>query len=369
MGRVRREESRHAFTLIELLVVIAIIAVLIGLLLPAVQSAREAARRIQCVNNLKQLGLAMANYEAQVGCFPPGCISVNGNAFATNAPELAFRVFLFPYIEQGNVYNQINFNVEMVTAGVMWTLWTTRPNGWLCPSDGSNGGGFLPYGGPRGNYGNQPPINPATGVHYGFTPVANYQGSYGDNYSGGQLLGQGSGLPWETPDGTNPPPGTPRIGWDGFWGSWFGPNFTPNQGVMRGFFDYIGSHPPATLASVTDGTSNSITIGENLPARTADSNFWDFNGSYAGMTIPLGWNSDTVDASDPNCYMQWQNSTASTGCRYGAASAGFVSMHPGGANFVFADGSVHFLKNSINLVTYCALGSRAGGEVVSADQF
>jgi prepilin-type processing-associated H-X9-DG protein len=83
----------------------------------------------------------------------------------------------------------------------------------------------------------------------------------------------------------------------------------------------------------------------------------------------LGWNSNTFPADAANCYQQWQNSTAPNGCRYSAAAKGFVSLHPGGSNFGFADGSVKFVKNSISLPTYCALGSRAGGEVVSADAY
>src|SRR3954470_2193378 len=133
----------EGFTLIELLVVIAIIAVLIGLLLPAVQAAREAARRAQCVNNLKQIGLALANYESTFGTYPPGCISIAGNPFDLNLPQVGFRAHLLQFIEQNNLYNSINF----LKTGISFTVWTTIPNTWLCPSDGTNGGGKLPYGG------------------------------------------------------------------------------------------------------------------------------------------------------------------------------------------------------------------------------
>jgi prepilin-type processing-associated H-X9-DG protein len=131
-------------------------------------------------------------------------------------------------------------------------------------------------------------------------------------------------------------------------------------------FDYL-TLQTVTLASVSDGTSNTLMVGEVIPSRAADSNFWQSTGATAGTTVPLGWNSNTFPASDPACYLQWQGVNAPVGCRYSAAAKGFVSMHPGGANFLFADGSVRFLKNSITLVTYCALGSRNGGEVVSAD--
>jgi prepilin-type processing-associated H-X9-DG protein len=85
--------------------------------------------------------------------------------------------------------------------------------------------------------------------------------------------------------------------------------------------------------------------------------------------VPLGWNSNTFSSSDPACFAQFQGVNAPVGCRFSAAAKGFVSMHPGGASFLFLDGSVRFLKNNINLVTYCALGSRKGNEVVSADAY
>jgi prepilin-type processing-associated H-X9-DG protein len=284
---------------------------------------------------------------------------------------------LLPMIEQGTLYNAVNFLISpngegMVSTEALYTAWVTMPSVFLCPSDGTNGNGFLPGTGPTGNYGNAPPIIPGTSQSFGLTPVSNYQGSFGDNYCGGQLITNGApggGLPWETPDGSTPPPGFPRIGWDGYWGTWFGPNFTPGQGTQRGFFDYRSTFPPTSISSATDGTSNSIIVGEILPARAADANFWDFNGAYAGMTVPLGWNSNTFPPADPSCLYQWQNATAPLGCRYSAAAKGFVSLHPGGANFAFADGSVHFLKNTISLITYCALGSVAGGEVISSGSY
>jgi prepilin-type processing-associated H-X9-DG protein len=165
--------------------------------------------------------------------------------------------------------------------------------------------------------------------------------------------------------------GQARIGWNGYWGTTFGPpgGFTLGAGVTRGYFDYRSTSKPPTIASVTDGSSNTIMAGEVIPSAAADSNFWYFNGAYAGTTVPLGWNANTYPAAAPNCLGQWQNSTAPNGCRFSAAAKGFVSMHPGGANFLLGDGSVRFLKNSISLFTYCALGSKAGGEVVSADSY
>jgi prepilin-type N-terminal cleavage/methylation domain-containing protein/prepilin-type processing-associated H-X9-DG protein len=379
-----RKRSDRGFTLIELLVVIAIIAVLIALLLPAVQSAREAARRAQCTNNLKQIGIAMHNYHDQFGSYPPGEISSpqaydggTGTAPASwgiRINEVAWRGMILPQMEGGTVYNAVNFSVGPGggLTGASWiTAWNTVFTTWLCPSDGTNGNGRL-QAGVNGSTPNAQftdiPIDPATGTTATLCPISNYAGSFGDNYCGGPLVG-GVGLIWETPATATTLPGQPRIGWNGYWGVNRGGDFSWGNGTMRGYFDYRSSFPPTTVAQVTDGTSNTIVAGEVIPSRAADSNFWFFNGAYAGTTVPLGWNSNTYPAAAANCNQHWQDSTAPNGCRYSAAAKGFVSMHPGGANFLMGDGSVKFVKNSISLITYCALGSKAGGEVLSSDSY
>jgi prepilin-type N-terminal cleavage/methylation domain-containing protein/prepilin-type processing-associated H-X9-DG protein len=378
-----RPRRARGFTLIELLVVIAIIAVLIALLLPAVQAAREAARRAQCTNNMKQLGLALANYTDQFGTYPPGGITKNGNPWDAGANALNWRAMVLPMMEGGNVYNAVNFSVNSDTTGAgsgagsavsaaFFTAYKVTFTSWLCPSDGENGNGQLPNGqlgsgNPRGQYCNQV-TDPSTNKATLTVPVSNYAGSFGDNYCGGVLC---NNLPWETPWNGNPPLGAPRIGWNGYWGTNFGlpGGFTAGAGIMRGFFDYRLTQAPATIASVTDGTSNTIIVGEMMPSRAADSNFWFQNGGVHGMTVPLGWNSNTVDPNSASCATNWQQPSAPLGCRFGAAAKGFVSQHPGGGNFSFADGSVRFLKKTINMATYCALGSRAGGEVTSSDAY
>jgi prepilin-type N-terminal cleavage/methylation domain-containing protein/prepilin-type processing-associated H-X9-DG protein len=373
--RFRSKEPRRGFTLIELLVVIAIIAVLIALLLPAVQSAREAARRAQCTNNLKQIGIAMHNYHDQFGSFPPGGITYTdattfANPWSVGANELCWRAMILPQMEQNSIYNALNTYINpSVNPRAWYTAYNNVINTWLCPSDGTNGGGKLPYGTPEGQWPDIV-IDVNTGQPLQTVPVSNYAGSFGDNYAGGPLCG--GGLTWETPyTVTTLAAGQVRIGWNGYWGTNFGlpDGFTRGSGTMRGLFDYRGTQAPPGIASITDGTSNTIMAGEVIPSRAADSNFWFFNGAYAGTTVPLGWNSNTYPASLPNCNAQWQNSTAPNGCRYSAAAKGFVSFHPGGANMLFSDGSVKFLKNSISMPTYCALGSRAGGEVISADAY
>lgn len=374
-----RLRNPRGFTLIELLVVIAIIAVLIALLLPAVQSAREAARRAQCTNNLKQIGLAIANYTDQLGSYPPGGITTKGDPWNAGANSLNWRALILPQMEGGNAYNAVNLMVNANNGGEnaakMYTAYKQTFNTWLCPSDGENGNGQLPNGqypsgastNPKGQFCNQV-LDPTTGQVTSFTPVSNYAGSFGDNYCGGVLC---NNLPWETPWNITVIPGQIRIGWNGYWGTNFGPpdGFTAGAGTMRGFFDYRLTQAPPTIASVTDGTSNTVIVGEMMPSRAADSNFWFQNGGLAGMTVPLNWNSNTVDPSTANCFNNWQQPSAPLGCRFGAAAKGFVSLHPGGANFAFADGSVHFLKASIAMPTYAALGSRAGAEVISSDQY
>jgi len=121
------------------------------------------------------------------------------------------------------------------------------------------------------------------------------------------------------------------------------------------------------MAGVTDGTSNSILVGEVIPQQAADSNMYCLNGACAGVTIPINWNTSGKPGQYPGCTISF--GTNVWGCRFSYASKGFKSYHPGGANFLFGDGSVKFLKNSINRFTYCALGSRNGGEVISADAY
>ena len=282
-------------------------------------------------------------------------------------------------MEGTNVFNAYNlFTNPMGVSGgtAQYTAWNTVFSSWLCPSDGNNGGGRVTNGysspGSQNNANWGPaPINPVTGTYAAQIPVSNYAGSFGDNYCGGVLAG--GGLPWETPYNGSPVPPLPRIGWNGYWGTSFGGStgFVKGAGTMRGFFDYRGTQKTPNIASVTDGTSNSIIVGEVLPSNAADSNFWMFNGSYAGTTVPLGFNSNTVVpvAGGPCSSSTWQSASAPVGCRFGASAKGFISLHPGGSNFAFADGSVHFLKNSINQATFCALGSRNGGEVLSSDAY
>jgi prepilin-type N-terminal cleavage/methylation domain-containing protein/prepilin-type processing-associated H-X9-DG protein len=371
----------RGFTLIELLVVIAIIAVLIALLLPAVQSAREAARRAQCTNNLKQLGLAFANYTDVNGMYPPGGVTlVSGFATSTWGNEVgnngvSWVALILPYIEQNPVYSSINFSLTVNNPSVTTfaTVWYTRISVLSCPSDGDQQG-FRPVGSGSAGDGQDIsttssgiPVPPPPGGGQPMIPVENYLGSFGDNYCIG-CNNPGVTFPTETPYTVWPPvPGQPRVGYPGEQGTLLD-NFSCGNtgtapGTLRGMFD-VTTNQTVKLASVTDGTSNTIAAGEGLPAQRADNNVWEWNSGANGTTVPINYPSPQSCSLPGN---GWGSTNWASRCAY--TNTGFKSHHPGGCNFVFVDGSVHFLKQSINMITYCALGSRNGGEVISADSY
>ncbi len=374
---VCREASprQRGFTLIELLVVIAIIAVLIALLLPAVQAAREAARRAQCTNNLKQIGLAFANYESVNSIYPLGGMTLVtsisnatwGNEAANNG--VSWVALTLPYLEQNTVYSAINFSAGINNnMAAFATAWYTRLSVMSCPSDGDQDG-YRNSGSGNGNgqdIAQGPPTPPGGGTP--MVPVENYLGSFGDNYCIG-CNNPGITFPTETPYTLWPPvAGQPRIGWPGEQGTLLDINCNGGSGagapgVLRGMFD-VTTGQSVKLASVTDGTSNTIAAGEGLPAQRADNNVWEFNSGANGTTVPINYPSGQSCSIGGN---GWGSTNWASRCAY--TNTGFKSKHPGGCNFAFVDGSVHFIKQSINMYTYCALGSRNGGEVVSSDSY
>jgi prepilin-type N-terminal cleavage/methylation domain-containing protein/prepilin-type processing-associated H-X9-DG protein len=385
MRKTHRTRNARGFTLIELLVVIAIISVLIALLLPAVQSAREAARRIQCTNNMKQLGLAFANYESTNQMWCMGAITWGGGNGALagnpmNDPTGANRpvnglnwvALILPYIEQGTISSSINFSLGYGSTASMpaiATVWYTRLSVLSCPSDGDQEG-FRNSGSGNSNgqdiSGGSPPGPPGNPTGTPMVPVSDYLVSYGDNYASGCNT-PGTIFPTESDYRQFPPtPGQSWVGWPGEQGTMLNVltcSATAPYGSLRGMFD-VNDGQTVRLAGVTDGTSNTISAGESLPAMRADNNVWEWNSGANGTTIPINYPCAQSCSLPGN---GWGSPNFASRCAY--ANVGFKSKHPGGANFLFVDGSVHFLKQSISIFTYCALGSRAAGEIVSSDSY
>ncbi len=352
MHRTHASRSRRGFTLIELLVVIAIIAVLIGLLLPAVQKVREAANRMQCSNNLKQFGLALHNYHDSLGTFPATTGFTRG---------WGLLPVLLPYMEQDNLHRTIDFNRPINCRANVATL-QAKLKYFHCPSDPFGTqlpGRGLPAACPAGDR--------ATEVTSTFT-VTHYVGSFGDGCIVGENLGftnagdasftnHGCGgcssIRCNGAASATPLCRQPSIGFGG------GANH-------RGMFNYLTSSTnaaqhsaPVKIADVSDGTSNTITFGHTSGIAMGNDNVWCAStGSVNGTSLPINFN---IRAS-----MQ-QGSFFCPACPNGQPwrGRGFQSHHAGGSVFTLADGSVRFLAENIDMRAYNALGSRGGGEVAS----
>jgi len=382
-----RNDKHSGFTLIELLVVIAIIAVLIALLLPAVQSAREAARRIQCVNNLKQIGLAMHNYHTSMGVFPMGSSIAPQN----NSPGLAQSIWsawsaqslMLGYMEQGPLYNACNFSWAVLDASNFsgnanvagasdsnQTVLFTNLSMFMCPSDPNVG---------------QKQNNNSYAASYGATTTGLYNWTFGPyaNYTMGESAAESSGL------------------------------FTIGKSYG--------------LQSITDGSSNTVAYAEALVGDSNGSEFAGnttnpsrYRGNYITGTVTTAAGAEKmlnifanpalIFSSLSQCVAAFQTSLTAIqddrgfrwsigctgwsmfntvqvpndsqypigGCRDGGTpgqfpndgfSYGASSAHPGGANVLFGDGSVKFIKSSISYPTWWGLGTRNGGEVISADSY
>ncbi len=342
------DRTRRAFTLIELLVVIAIIAVLVGLLLPAVQKVREAAARMSCTNNLKQIGLGLHNYHDANNSFPPGYVDGNTNPLLNPdsdvGPSWGWAALLLPYVEQGNLYNQINFSVPVGT-GVNATPSLQALKVYQCPSDGTQDSCVL-YNWKTYTGANPPTITVAHG---------NYIGCNGwiECFNGAGGSDSGSG------------------GTDGLSG--------PLGAGGRGIF-YRNSK--TTILQVTDGTSNTIMCGERSSNHSPSS----WTGAVALAMCPawMATTPYTAPNTPPASAPVGPNGSAYDNADYGEALVlghcnqthlpwsdvpfydpdTFYSLHTGqGANFLFGDGSVHFLTSSIDPLTYQGLATIAGGEI------
>jgi prepilin-type N-terminal cleavage/methylation domain-containing protein/prepilin-type processing-associated H-X9-DG protein len=339
----------RAFTLIELLVVIAIIAVLIALLLPAVQKVREAANRMKCQNNLKQFGLACHSYHDVNGVFPPGALEVPPVTYSWNGDKGSWLVSTLPYMEQDNLYRtfpklgQPNYNSVQNS-----------------PMGGPLAGRFkLPYGRcPSDEY------DPNA-------PVCNYVGSCGPQCQGN---GNCNYDPFEKYC-------DPLKNGLGDWGYTASPPYGDGAtaGQLRGIF-FRTAQATLRIADVPDGLSNTLFIGETVIAensyiqRAGDFAYpggnWAFgNGgnNIATTLVPINYQ------LTPKTYCHLDNNDntpnppgdAARSVDNWALEFAFKSRHPGGTNFVFGDGSVHFVDQTIEHKTYQLLGCRNDGQAVS----
>jgi prepilin-type N-terminal cleavage/methylation domain-containing protein/prepilin-type processing-associated H-X9-DG protein len=366
-----RRRERSGFTLVELLVVIAIIGILIALLLPAVQAAREAARRSQCTNNLKQLGLAISNYHDVYGRYPIigtlGTMAQYANtwSYVPNGIGQGHQfVRMLPYVEQKQLYDQYNFNLPIGYwgEGPTWAgelnanmpvgtearyLWYTVVPAFLCPSvnyrtvtgtlqasNNYNDRALSDYGVCVGS----PPMSSQNGQGFiapyipvsPYSPVGSWNGYFGE------------GIGWQSDD------------WQG------DPNST-NGIFSRGNWS-------AGIVDVLDGTSNTIAIMEQ--ARNCGNYAWQgwscYDGHHLSTKSPVNFPTCMTEKGITGQLITWGNLQ---GFDDYAASNGAKSKHPGGAQMVFCDGSTHFINETVNYETYQRLGARSDQRSVGTEPY
>lgn len=355
--------DHRGFTLIELLVVIAVISILIALLLPAVQSAREAARRAQCVNNLKQIGIALHNFHDTNNEFPAGYI--DGQTNPNDTPDLdmgpgwGWASALLPFIDQQPLFNSINFNQNITSLSNLTSV-TTTINGFLCPSD--------PYPQHVVLYDSSFSNPIAEVAHSNYAGVCGWEESF--------MNAGGNPQPFYI--NNNDPNDSPITAGD------------PTDGILSlGIACSFGKagvgmfyrNSKNRMANVVDGLSNTVIVGERCAAHSPST----WVGAVTGARVPA-WMATTpwtIPNTPPSQCQNTGNGTPYDNADFDEALClahgnfthkpnsdhplfdpdTFWSFHPGGDNFLFGDGSVHFLKNGIDGRTYQYLMTIAGGEI------